>query len=503
MYLAPSTIQECETLIRNSKNTKSGTNEIPITLIKEISGKIAPYLCEIINLSFSTGIFPECLKRGTIVPIFKSGNRSDVKNYRPISLLPIFAKIIEKCIFNRLSKFLMKISILSPCQFGFTSGSSTESAVIKMTEYMYTALNAKNYSLTVLIDFCKAFDTVDHSILLAKLEAYGVRGPALQILKNYLCNRSQVVRIGNCLSPPKPLQVGVPQGSCLGPLLFLVFVNDLPKFSSLASTVLYADDTAVSFQNSNLETLFSTVNHELIKFTEWTACNRLSINTDKTSSFLVTNRSLPDSLPNVYINGIPLQSSSVIKYLGIHIDNKLKFDNHIQAICSKVSRSIGVLSKLRKFLPFNAMRSLYHTLIYPYLIYCNLSWGNTFQSHLKPLEILQKRAIRVINGLQFRAHTSEYFYSSKLLKLSDINLYRQAQYVYLNPSLFESSSHNYDTRYSSQLVPLFNRTTLTQNSLTYSAPHVWNYLPNEIREAQSVAEFKNKIFVYLLSNYID
>ena len=149
------------------------------------------------------------------------------------------------------------------------------------------------------------------------------------------------------------------------------------------------------------------------------------------------------------------------------------------------------------------MRSLYHTLIYPYLIYCNLSWGNTFQSHLKPLEILQKRAIRVINGLQFRAHTSEYFYSSKLLKLSDINLYRQAQYVYLNPSLFESSSHNYDTRYSSQLVPLFNRTTLTQNSLTYSAPHVWNYLPNEIREAQSVAEFKNKIFVYLLSNYID
>ena len=149
------------------------------------------------------------------------------------------------------------------------------------------------------------------------------------------------------------------------------------------------------------------------------------------------------------------------------------------------------------------MRSLYHSLIYPYLIYCNLCWGNTYQVHLEPLEILQKKAIRVINGLRFRAHTREYFHSSKLLKLSDINSYRQAQYVYLNPSQFNTTSHNYDTRNSSQLVPEFNRTNVTQNSLTYSAPNLWNYLPDDIREAQSIAEFKSKMFNYLLSKYIN
>ena len=502
MILTPVTTHECETLIKNVKNTKSSTNEIPIILIKEISAKIAPCLCEIINLSFLTGVFPDCLKCATIIPIFKIGNRCEVKNYRPISLLPVFAKIMEKCLFTRLSNYFQENLVLSPCQFGFSPGYSTESAATKITEYLYTGLNARKYSLTVLIDFRKAFDTVDHSILLAKLEAYGVTGPALRILENYLCNRSQVVRIGNCLSSPKRLEVGVPQGSCLGPLLFLIYVNDLPNFSDLAFTVLYADDTTISFQNSNLDTLFSIVNCELTKFSEWTACNRLSINTDKTSTFLVTNRILPEILPSAYINGVSLQSDCVIKYLGILIDNKLKFNNHIQSICSKVSRSIGVMSKLKKFLNFSTMRSLYHSLVYSYLIYCNLCWGNTFQSHLQPLKVLQKRAIRVINGLGSRAHTSEYFHSNKLLKLSDINFYRQAQYVYLNPSQFGSSSHNYDTRNSSQLIPMFNRITLTQNSLTYSAPHVWNSLPDQIREAQSEAEFKNKIFNFLLSNYI-
>lgn len=501
MFLYPVTVHECISHIRNLKCKKQSRNIISIPLLKENCSIIAPILCDILNGCFYQGVFPNCLKCATVIPIFKSGDTSHVGNYRPISLLPTLSKIYEKALYNRIVKFLSKFSILSPNQYGFMKGLSTECAVLKMVEYLYEALNAKTITLNVFIDFRKAFDLVDHGILLQKLQAYGFRGPILSVLTSYLSERKQVVKIGNCFSAPKSVSMGIPQGSCLGPLLFLIFINDLPKFSNMSTTILYADDTALLFQNSNLNDLVSIVNSELTRFSDWSTANKLIVNTEKTYPLLITNSRLPETVPPIYLNNDVIHFKTQIKYLGVIVDQNLKFNIHISEICKKISKSIGILYNMRKYLPLPALISLYYSLVYPYFIYCNLCWGNTYETHLKPLFILQKRAIRIIHQASFNSHTNSLFYSSKILKLPDINRFNQCIYVFKNFDKFETVSHNYSVRNQSQLVPRFQRTTLTQHSISFSAPKEYNALPDSLKYSTSLSVFKRGVRNHLISLY--
>ena len=232
LFLYPVTAFECSTIIKNLKLTKQNIDCIPVELMKLFHSIIADVLSDIINTSFLSGVFPQSQKHAIVVPIFKKGVQTDPSNFRPISILPIFSKIFERCIYDRLLNFIDQNSILSPNQFGFQRKKSTEDAILKFSEYSYETLNHKHYSINVFIDFQKAFDTLNHRILLRKLNAYGIRGIPLKLISNYLSNRTQAVKVSDSISSRRKISIGIPQGSTLSSVLFLLYVNDLPSISS-------------------------------------------------------------------------------------------------------------------------------------------------------------------------------------------------------------------------------------------------------------------------------
>ena len=251
--LSPVIENEVFKIVSDLKITKTQLNHLPVKIFKIIFPHIAPKFCKLINLTFSYGEFPKSFKISRISQIYKSGLRSDPSNYRPIASIPYFSKILEKCLCNQLVSYFDSFSLFTNVQYGFRKNNSTCDALLKLTESIYKSFNSKNHQLNVFIDLRKAFDTVSHSVLLSKLEKYGVRGTALNLINSFLCDRKQYVQMGKNSSSLKDINIGVPQGSNLGPILFLIYVNDFPEISSEFESVLFADDTALAISNFNYD----------------------------------------------------------------------------------------------------------------------------------------------------------------------------------------------------------------------------------------------------------
>ena len=331
----------------------------------------------------------------------------------PLSGLPTLSKIFEKAISSRLLNFINKHSIISNKQFGFQKNKSTSDAILSMIEYIYSSLNDRKTSISVFIDLKKAFDTVNHSILLRKLNCYGIRGLPLELLASYLSDRKQCVKVGDAISNYQTVNIGVPQGSVLAPLLFILYINDLPVSTKL-NTVLFADDSTIYGSSSDATAFFDEFNTELSKIFEWTCVNRLSLNVSKTYAMLFSNRNLLNSEShNIKLDDQVIEFLENGNFLGVTIDTKLNFSYHIKNICIKLSKTIGLFYKLRFDVPRVNLIKLYYSLFYPYLLYCNKIWGGTYDSHLKPVLLLQKKIIRIIMGEGYLSHTCTLFFQAK------------------------------------------------------------------------------------------
>ena len=395
-------------------------------------------------------------------------------------------------------------SLFNKVQFGFQSGLSTQDAILYLTEKLYSNFTKKLSSLAIYIDFSKCFDTLNRNILLKKLAAYGIRGLPLALFSSYLEERYQSVCVNGVLSNFKLIDTGVPQGSVLGPILYLIYVNELPHISDLFSTCLFADDTTLIFENNNKNDLITSCNTGIKIFYMWCCANRLSVNISKTKVMLYSNTLFPSDISEIYINNTIIEYASNVRFLGLIIDDKLKFKNHIDLIAEKISKNAGVLYKLSQIVPHQTLISVYRSFVECYLNYCTIIFGNAYQCHIRRLETSQKKCIRIIANQPPLSHTEPLFSELKLLKVSDIYKYSLAVYMFRNLDLFATQlrPNIYSTRSGVSYDPQGGDLTLTRNqSIKYQAPLLWNLIPPDIKNSQTVHSFKRKFKKQLISNY--
>ena len=472
-----------------SKNS-SGYDEISTRILKLSAPYILSPLTHICNRILNTGIFPDRLKYAIIKPILKKGgDDQNISNYRPISLLTAFSKVIEKLMYNRLIDHITSHSILANEQFGFRTNHSTQQATFLLINNILTAMNSKSRIGGIFCDLQKAFDCMNHLILLDKLKFYGIKGKFKTLIESYLIGRYQKVILnnnnskkGNGSSKWELIKHGVPQGSVLGPLLFLLYINDLPKIiPNHNSIVLFADDTSILVTDSNDKDLTTNINQSLTSLITWFNSNLLTLNLNKTHYIEFKRKNYYQVQTKVQYDHKDISSSAVTKFLGLIIDETISWNQHIDVIANKLCSVCYVLRNLKHIVPQTTLRTIYFAHIHSILSYGIIFWGNS--TNVNKLFILQKKIVRILSNIGPRDSCREAFKNLEIMTLHSQYILSLILFTIDNKHLFTSNNelHNYSTRNNANLhLPAVNLSKFYKGPLI-SGIKAFNHLPQHLK----------------------
>lgn len=521
-YLTPSYPSSCYFKLTNPAEVLHLTNSLSNSksldnhnLSNKTMKSITPSICNILtylfNKSLNSGIFPDCLKTSKVIPIHKSGPLTEITNYRPISLVPSISKILEKIIKIRLDSFFNKHHIITDAQYGFRNGLSTELALLKLHNTITNNLSNNLHNLLVFIDFSKAFDSIHHDILTYKLQHYGIRGIPLNLLRSYLTNRSQYVNIDGINSPKLPIVSGVPQGSVLGPLLFNIFLNDIVNIQHPSKLIIFADDCTLCTKSPDLHDLTNITEHSLSLIGKWSTLNKLTINLQKTKFMVITyNKNLTTDDITLKLNDSCISKVDKFKLLGIYIDHRLNFNDHIEYILTKININLGIIFRIKKHLNGNTKKLLYDSLIFSHLFYGNLIWGCTNISSINKLFIVQKKIIKALFKTNNLKSNLNIFNINNVLTIFEINSFKSSLLTFklINNILTTSddlinntfkiaqSSHSNRITNTNLIKPLLIKNKITSRNFCHYGPQYWNKLPLYLRLLTNFIEFKKNLKTY-------
>ena len=501
--------QEFKLLYKLDVTKATGLDQISNKVLELAAPVIYEQLTELLNLSLKSGEYPDDWKLANVSPVFKAGERNDPNNYRPISILSTISRVFEKLVYEQIYNYLIKNNLLDSRQSGFRSLHSTVTALLDLTSQWCFNIDRGLVTGILFLDLKKAFDTVDHQLLLTKLEYIGVRGHALEWFKSYLVNRFQIMFTNGVLSDKAILRYGAPQGSILGPLLFLIYINDLNTKADYAVVRMYADDTNMTFTACSIPELQHDMNIDLQFLQNWLIANRLTLNVLKTEFMLVGSRQRVATLTqelDLSLNGIWLKRVNSSKCLGVEIDEFfLTWDAHIFSVSKKVSSGIGVLKKIKPFVPTYNLISVYQSIIEPNFDYCSVVWDDNSDQLTDKLQILQNRAARVITGADYRMPTSALLSKLGWSGLKEKRNKQKALMMFkimngMTPAYFEDifmrniGRSVYNLRISRRNLALpAVKTDYYRNSFAYTGEKIWNALPDEMKYGKSMRAFKRKL----------
>ena len=453
-------IYEVSKVLRSLKNKGNGLHGISVWVLKNNQQVFPDHVSQLYNHSVDTMTYPSLLKNARVVLAHKAGSKEEIDNYRPISNLPVLSKVFEKLTLVRLLSFVNNFNLLSDCQFGFREGRDITQAATKLTTSIVKCYHEKVYVCCFFLDLKKAFDTVDHVILLRKMYHMGFRDSISQYLNSYLTGRKQFVQVGDFKSDTKIITKGVPQGSILGPLLFCLYINDIVDYVDVEA-VLFADDAVFIISATTLQQMYAKVGKLFTDLSKYLVTNKLVPNLGK-SKLMFFNSKPKTDLETLTFGGVDIEWVCEFKYLGLTLNNRMSYSNHIDRVCNKVSQYIGVFYNLNRILPTHILVLLYHTFILPHFMLHIVLWGTAPEMYLSKIRIKQNKLLRailkveVINGVP-QQRTVTMYSSLKILTVD--SLFKLQLFRFLNlllngclPNFYDLlmrpllSNHSYGTR---------------------------------------------------------
>ncbi|KAL5248062.1 hypothetical protein ACHWQZ_G017289 [Mnemiopsis leidyi] len=503
-------VSESEVLefMKSIPGDKATNDPIPLKIFKQILPTFISPFTHIVNLSLRYGVMPNSCKVAIVTPIHKSGEVDNPGNYRPISILPVLSKTIEHFVNSQLTQYLDDKGLISKCQYGFRKDHSTTYLMLDLFDRIYTSKSKSCRPGIIFLDIKKAFDTVNHNILLSKLKHYGIKNIALDWFVSFLRGRKQQTRVGSRISNFTEITSGVPQGSILGPILFTIFINDLPTACIQSTPYLFADDGALYFNNIDREN-YSKLKLEMKSIFKWLQANKLALNCDKTNLLIFDSSNNLDDIPIEIKNDVTLvvHERKSQKYLGLIVDNKLNFYQHIEYIKKKVSKRIGAMYRSKSLLPLKFRKMFANALMLPHFDYLDIIWCKTYKTKLKELDITYKKVAKIALDVNPKESSISVY---KQMGWLPLHLRRQ---LHLSNYMYRIVNENCPKHFIGKFTyisggsrggencNLYTQKSKSHKEFFYLGAKAWNVIPQTLRACESVKKFSNTFKLLLLSKF--